>query len=193
MNPSKRVHASVIVLLALTAWFLPVPDGLKDTKANKARFIARKLNLHPDKVRMTVRFLTVRIDKDKIDEGIDEDIVDKIVDKIVEDLKTAKQPLNKDQVHKIRKELTADKIISADPELELLRVDAWKLFIIFIATIAMILVDVMPIFVCSLGALAIAILTDVLTYKQGFSGFHNDTIILIVVAFAIAHERDGAQ
>ena len=102
MNPSKRVHASVIVLLALTAWFLPVPDGLKDTKVNKARFIARKLNLHPDKVRMTVRFLTVRIDKDKIDEGIDENIVNKIVDKIVEDLKTAKQPLNKDQVHKIR-------------------------------------------------------------------------------------------
>ena len=50
----------------------------------------------------------------------------------------------------------------------------------------MILVDVMPIFVCSLGALAVAILTGVLTYKEGFSGFFNEVIILIVVAFAIA-------
>ena len=57
MNPGKRVHASVIVLLALTAWFLPVPDGLKDTQANKARLITREVNLPFDKVRLTVRLL----------------------------------------------------------------------------------------------------------------------------------------
>ena len=57
MNPGKRVHAGVIVLLALTAWFLPVPAGLKDTQANKARLIAREVNLPPDKVRLTVRLI----------------------------------------------------------------------------------------------------------------------------------------
>jgi hypothetical protein len=74
MNPGKRVHASVIVLLALTAWFLPVPDGLKDTQANRARWIARELNLAPDSVRLTVRLLEDRIDSSQLDEGIDEDI-----------------------------------------------------------------------------------------------------------------------
>ena len=74
MNPGKRVHASVIVLLALTAWFLPVPDGLQDTQANRARLIARELNLAPDSVRLTVRLLVDRIDSDKLEEGIVDDI-----------------------------------------------------------------------------------------------------------------------
>jgi DASS family divalent anion:Na+ symporter len=172
MNPGKRIHAGTIILLAFAAWFLPVPDGLKNTQANKARFIASKVNLPFEEVRLTVRLL--KTDPKRSDAEISESA------------RKQKKPLEADQVRRIREELAIAESQAAEQELELLTEDAWKLFVIFIATIAMILVDVMPIFICSLGALAIAILSGVLTYKQGYSGFSNHTIILIVVAFAIA-------
>ncbi len=172
MNPGKRVHAGAIVLLAMVAWFLPAPDGLNHTQANKSRFIARHVNLRLDPVRRTVRLLKGEAEKSD--------------DEIVGELKKQKEPLEARQVRRIRNQLAIAESEAAEQELEVLGVDAWRLFIIFIATIAMILADVMPIFVCALGALAVSILTGVLAYQEGFSGFSNSTIILIVVAFAIA-------
>ena len=63
---------------------------------------------------------------------------------------------------------------------------AWRLFVLFAATIALILCDAMPIFVAAIGSLAIAILTGTLTTAEGYSGFSAGFIILIVVAFTIA-------
>ena len=131
MNPGKRVHASVIVLLALTAWFLPVPDGLQYTQANRARLIARELNLAPDSVRLTVRLLEAGIDQDKLEEGIVEDIEEDedpdalIVRGIVADLEDADKPLSRGQVNAIRAKLAGDELGAAEQELRLLSVDAW--------------------------------------------------------------------
>ena len=63
---------------------------------------------------------------------------------------------------------------------------AWQLFVIFAATILLILLNTMPIFVAAIGGLSTAILSGTLTPSEGFSGFSNSTIILIVVAFTIA-------
>jgi DASS family divalent anion:Na+ symporter len=160
--------------VAFIAWFLPGPAGLKNTQANKSRFIASNVNLPLEKVRLTVRRLMAETEEQQSDA------------EIAEYLSKQKKHLEAEQVGRIRRELAIVESKLAEQPLELLQGDAWRLFIIFIATIAMILVDVMPIFICSLGALAVAILTGVLTYQQGFSGFSNHTIILIVVAFAIA-------
>lgn len=63
---------------------------------------------------------------------------------------------------------------------------AWHLFLIFISTIAIVIANAMPIFVAAIGALAISLLTRVLTPAQAFSGFSKDFILLIAVAFLIA-------
>jgi DASS family divalent anion:Na+ symporter len=67
-----------------------------------------------------------------------------------------------------------------------LTLQAWRLFLIFISTIAIVIADAMPIFVAAIGALAISILTAVLTPSQAFSGFSDGLILLIVVASLIA-------
>ncbi len=63
---------------------------------------------------------------------------------------------------------------------------AWNLFLIFISTIALVIVGAMPIFVAAIAALAIAVLTRTLMPAQAFSGFSNPLILLIAVAFLIA-------
>ena len=63
---------------------------------------------------------------------------------------------------------------------------AWHLFLIFISTIAIVIANAMPLFVAAIGALAISLLTRLLTPEQAFSGFSKDFILLIAVAFLIA-------
>ena len=63
---------------------------------------------------------------------------------------------------------------------------AWQLFLIFIGTIALVVVNAMPVFVAALAALAVSIFTSVLTPEQAYSGFSKDFILLIAVAFLIA-------
>lgn len=62
----------------------------------------------------------------------------------------------------------------------------WHLFGIFLATIVAILLDALPILTASLLALAIAVLTRVLTPGQAYAGFHEGVILLIVAAFLVS-------
>jgi len=67
-----------------------------------------------------------------------------------------------------------------------LEIQAWHLFVIFIAAIYAVIINAMPIFTSSIIALAVVVLTGTLTTKQAYSGFSEDFILLIIVAFLIA-------
>ena len=63
---------------------------------------------------------------------------------------------------------------------------AWRLFAIFAATIASVIVGAFPILTASVLAVGIAVLSGVLTPAKAYAGFANGTILLIVVAFLVA-------
>ncbi len=63
---------------------------------------------------------------------------------------------------------------------------AWHLFAVFISAILAVILDAMPIFTSSILAVSVLILTGTLSAKQAFSGFSEDWILLIIVAFLIA-------
>ncbi len=67
-----------------------------------------------------------------------------------------------------------------------LETQAWHLFAIFITAIFAVIINAMPIFTSSILALATVVLTGTLTTKQAYSGFSEDFILLIIVAFLIA-------
>ncbi len=62
----------------------------------------------------------------------------------------------------------------------------WKLFAIFISTIFSVIINAFPIITASIFALAISILTGVLSPSEAYSGFSKGFILLIVVAFLVA-------
>jgi divalent anion:Na+ symporter, DASS family len=62
----------------------------------------------------------------------------------------------------------------------------WHLFAIFIAAIFAVILKAMPIVTSAILGVSVAILTGTLTPKQAFSGFSEDWILLIIVAFLIA-------
>uniref|UniRef100_A0A0G4I6W9 Citrate transporter-like domain-containing protein n=1 Tax=Chromera velia CCMP2878 TaxID=1169474 RepID=A0A0G4I6W9_9ALVE len=61
----------------------------------------------------------------------------------------------------------------------------WHLFIIFLGTIATILVG-LPLVVASLSALCLAVVTGTLTTKVALSGFSSEVVWLVIFAFFIA-------
>ncbi len=63
---------------------------------------------------------------------------------------------------------------------------AWHLFAIFITAIFAVILNSMAIFTAAILGVSAAILTGTLTAKQAFSGFAEDWILLIIVAFLIA-------
>lgn len=63
---------------------------------------------------------------------------------------------------------------------------AWHLFAIFIAAIFAVILKAMPIFTSAILGVSVAVLTGTLTAEQAFSGFAEDWILLIIVAFLIA-------
>ncbi len=71
-------------------------------------------------------------------------------------------------------------------DLEFTPQTAWHLFAIFITAIFAVILNSMPIFTAAILGLSAAILTGTLTAKQAFSGFGEDWILLIIVAFLIA-------
>jgi DASS family divalent anion:Na+ symporter len=73
------------------------------------------------------------------------------------------------------------------PPPEGLTIPAWRLFAIFIAAIASVIVGALPILTASVFAVAVASLTGLLTPAQAYAGFANSTILLIVMAFLVAH------
>ena len=64
--------------------------------------------------------------------------------------------------------------------------EAWRLFALFFTTILSIILNLLPIFVASILALAVAVLTRLLTPQQAYSGFSQGFILLIVVAFLVS-------
>jgi len=64
---------------------------------------------------------------------------------------------------------------------------AWHLFVLFAAAILSVVVDALPILTASLAAVSIAVLSGTLAPASAYSGFANGTILLIVVAFLVAH------
>ncbi|MCL6416266.1 anion permease [Aestuariirhabdus sp. Z084] len=63
---------------------------------------------------------------------------------------------------------------------------AWKLFVVFITTIALVISGTMAIFTAAIIGVSAAMLTGTLTAEQAFLGFSQDFILLIIVAFLIA-------
>lgn len=72
------------------------------------------------------------------------------------------------------------------PTPEGLETQAWHLFAIFITTIIAVILKAVPIFTASIIGLAAVVMTGTLTAKQAYSGFSEDFILLIIVAFLIA-------
>jgi DASS family divalent anion:Na+ symporter len=63
---------------------------------------------------------------------------------------------------------------------------AWHLFALFAAAILAVVSGALPILTSSLLAVAVAVLTRVISPAAAWSGFANGTIVLIVVAFLVA-------
>ena len=77
-------------------------------------------------------------------------------------------------------------IIWFTPAPEGLTVPAWRLFAIFLAAIASVIVGALAILPASLFAAGAAVLTGLLTPAQAYEGFGNSTILLIVLTFLVA-------
>jgi DASS family divalent anion:Na+ symporter len=67
-----------------------------------------------------------------------------------------------------------------------LTVQAWRLFTIFAAAIASVVVNAFPILTASVLSVAAAVLAGLLSPAKAYAGFANGTILLIVVAFLVA-------
>ncbi|HJZ76978.1 MAG TPA: DASS family sodium-coupled anion symporter [Vicinamibacterales bacterium] len=67
-----------------------------------------------------------------------------------------------------------------------LALPAWRLFIVFAAAIASVVVNAFPILTASVLAVAASVLTGLLPPAKAYAGFANGTILLIVLAFLVA-------
>jgi divalent anion:Na+ symporter, DASS family len=68
-----------------------------------------------------------------------------------------------------------------------LTVPAWHLFAIFASAILSVVVGALPILTAAILAVAVAVLSGTVPPAEAYSGFANPTILLIVVAFLVAH------
>lgn len=171
MNTSKRIPAAVIILVGCVMWFIPPPQGLRE--AGTIAHIAEQAS--GVKIWQAARILkadAATTDGDSVDDGskIDGSENDGQSDAAVDD------------------PAMVARVLAARDEVELDQPGqrAWRLFVLFGATIALILIEAMPVFTAAIGALALAVLTQVLTVAEGYSGFSQSFILLIVVAFTIA-------
>ncbi|BAK44253.1 anion permease [Eggerthella sp. YY7918] len=67
-----------------------------------------------------------------------------------------------------------------------LETQAWHMFAIFAATIVALIIKPMPMGSIAICAIALCVLTNTTSLKDGLSGFSNTTIWLIVIAFFIS-------
>src|SRR5262249_10417906 len=67
-----------------------------------------------------------------------------------------------------------------------LALPAWRLFVVFAAAIASVVVNAFPILTASVLAVAASVLTGLLSPAKAYAGFANGTILLIVLAFLVA-------
>jgi len=63
---------------------------------------------------------------------------------------------------------------------------AWRLFVVFAAAIASVVINAFPILTASVFAVSAAVLTGLLSPAKAYAGFANGTILLIVLAFLVA-------
>jgi DASS family divalent anion:Na+ symporter len=63
---------------------------------------------------------------------------------------------------------------------------AWHLFAIFVAAIACVLLGSFPLLTASMIAVGAVVLTGTITPAQAFSGFANNSVLLVVIAFVVA-------
>lgn len=63
---------------------------------------------------------------------------------------------------------------------------AWHLFAVFFCTILAVILDALPILTASIIAVAVVVLTGVLTPAQAYSGFGEPFILLIICAFLVS-------
>jgi DASS family divalent anion:Na+ symporter len=63
---------------------------------------------------------------------------------------------------------------------------AWHLFAVFVAAIACVLLGSFPLLTASMIAVGAVVLTGTITPAQAFSGFANNSVLLVVIAFVVA-------
>jgi DASS family divalent anion:Na+ symporter len=68
-----------------------------------------------------------------------------------------------------------------------LSADAWHLFAVFAAAIFAVIVNAFPLLTSSLLAAGTVVLTGTLEPAKAFSGFGNSSVLLVIVAFLVAH------
>lgn len=65
--------------------------------------------------------------------------------------------------------------------------EAWHLFAVFAAAIFSVVVNAFPLLTSSLLAVGTVVLTDTVDPAKAFAGFANSSVLLVVVAFLVAH------
>lgn len=65
--------------------------------------------------------------------------------------------------------------------------EAWQLFAVFAAAIFAVVVNAFPLLTASLLAVAAVVLTATVDPAKAFAGFANSSVLLVVVAFLVAH------
>src|SRR6478735_11701469 len=63
---------------------------------------------------------------------------------------------------------------------------AWHLFAVFAAAIGSVLIGAFPLLTASMLAVGAIVLTGTITPAQAFSGFANNSVLLVVIAFVVA-------
>ncbi|MBI5273165.1 MAG: anion permease [Chlamydiia bacterium] len=66
------------------------------------------------------------------------------------------------------------------------KLEAWRLFAIFAATIVGVILKPFPMGAVAIFALTISVFTKTLSFEEAFSGFGNDIVWLVVIAFFIS-------
>jgi len=64
---------------------------------------------------------------------------------------------------------------------------AWHLFAIFLAAIVSVLISAFPLLTSTMLAVAAVVLTGTITPQKAFAGFANTSVLLVVIAFVVAH------
>ena len=67
-----------------------------------------------------------------------------------------------------------------------LTAQAWHLFAVFVAAIACVLIGSFPLLTAATIAVATVVLSGTITAAQAFSGFANNSVLLVVIAFIVA-------
>ena len=71
--------------------------------------------------------------------------------------------------------------------------EAWHLFAVFAAAIFAVVVNAFPLLTASLLSVGAVVLTGTVDPAKAFAGFANSSVLLVVVAFLVAHGRNRSR